>query len=450
MVVGNGVQGDSRVQRVARAAADAGWEVLVVGRSPDPLEHRSAEAGVSVVLVPVPAVLAVGGLLRRTAAALFGLVPSVGDRLQGADVTAARRRLVARDRAAGHRPSPLRHGAWRTADPWVQDLELALAPVVEAFAPHVVHAHDRHTVALAARSTAALRARGLPSRWVLDAHEYVAATAARGGRGLRGRVRRAMVVGQQAEFVADAGAVVTVSDELARMLQRDHGLAALPEVVLNAPLAPAADDPVATGWPGLRDLVAVPASAPLLVYVGGCAPQRGVGTAVAALAHLPQAHLVLVASPRDQGADHAVEQAAQLGFPERLHRVDYRPPEQVTTLLRDADVGLVPLLHRPNHEISLVTKYLEYLHAGLPVVVSDVRAMAAFTRAHRVGEVHVAGDAAGLAAAVTRVLADPGRYRRAVREDPAVAATGWQHQAARLLAVYDRLAPDRAVYPDGR
>ncbi len=452
MLVNNGVRGDSRVQRMARAAAEGGWDVLVVGRSPDSVRHHLDEDGYAVTLVPVPPVLARGSLPART---LPALVPALADR----DVRAARRLLAARDRLAGTRPSLLAHGAWRTADPWVQDLELAFAPVVEEFGPHLLHAHDRHTIALAARSAAVLTARGTLVRWVLDAHEYVAATASRGGSGLRARVRRAMVVGQQSEFISGADAVVTVSDELAAMLRADHALATTPLVVLNAPLSrPSRPGDAADRGPSLRALTGVPTGVPLLVYVGGCAPQRGVDTAVEALRDLPTVHLAVVASPDDRGADRALTRAAEVGVSSRVHRVDYVAPDQVTTLLRDADVGLVPLLHRPNHEISLVTKYLEYLHAGLPVVVSDVRAMAAFTREHGVGEVFAAGDAAGLAAAVGTVLADHDRYRSAVTADPAVSATAWHHQAALLLALYDRLVPPgdpqgragRADYADGR
>ncbi len=432
MLVANGVDGDSRVQRTARAASDGGWEVLVVGRSPDDRVHRHGLGGASVLLVPVPAVLAVGGGPVRDPR-----------RLRAPEVRSARAELARRDRAAGHRAAPSRHGGWRLLDPWVQDLELAFAPAVEQFGPDLVHAHDRHTIALAARSAAVLtRARpDRPVRWVLDAHEHVASTAARGHQGLRGRLRTQMVVGQQAEFVRDADAVVTVSQTLARMLAEDHDLPELPTVVLNAPEP--ADD--VEHVPGLRERTGVGADVPLLVYVGGCAPARGVATVVEALDLLPGVHLALVAAPDDDGATRLLDDAVRRGVGDRVHRVDYVDPRRVTRLLRDATAGVVPLLHKPNHEISLVTKYLEYLHAGLPVVVSDVREMAAFTREHDLGEVHVAGDATAAAAAVRRVLDRLDEVRDRVVSSDAVRATSWPAQAAVLLSLYDHLAPYRVA-----
>ncbi|HEV8175468.1 MAG TPA: glycosyl transferase family 1, partial [Actinoplanes sp.] len=40
MLVDNGVHGDSRVQKTARSAADAGWDVTLLGCSPTGTEQR--------------------------------------------------------------------------------------------------------------------------------------------------------------------------------------------------------------------------------------------------------------------------------------------------------------------------------------------------------------------------------------------------------------------------
>ena len=254
MVVNNAVTGDSRVLRCASAAVEAGFRVQVLGRSPTTEHHRIELPdlpGAEVVLLPVPPALA---RRERTPAARTL-------RRQ------ARETLGRRDAIAGHggRGSRLRYGAWRLLDPWVQDFELAMAPALEDLRPHVVHAHDRHTVSLAARSVAALRARGHPTGWVLDAHEYVAATAARDAGGLRGVVRRRMVTGLQDEFSREADAVITVSETLARMLQADHRLLDEPAVVLNAPLVGQSRRPA----PDVREAAGLDRGVPLLVYSGG-------------------------------------------------------------------------------------------------------------------------------------------------------------------------------------
>jgi glycogen(starch) synthase len=331
-------------------------------------------------------------------------------------------------------------GGWRRLDPWVQAAEVAMAPVVDALEPAVIHAHDHHTVPLGARSTALLRRRGVDTVWVHDAHELSAEAADRGAGGLRGLLRRRMVQGMLAELVPTAAAVVTVSGELADLLQADLRLPQRPTVVLNAP--PVAD---ARPAPSLRQAAGVGPQDPLLVYVGGLALARGVDLAVRALPRLPGVHLVLVAPDDDANLTLLRALAAQLSVAERLHVVPYVAPDEVVDYVRGADVGLMPQRHRPNHEISLASKYLEYVQAGLPLVVSDVRAMSAYTRAHGLGEVFAVGvgdepDAAALAGAAARVLADPERYRTAYRAAGSILEVlRWEEQARVLVALYERL-----------
>ena len=115
----------------------------------------------------------------------------------------------------------------------------------------------------------------------------------------------------------------------------------------------------------------------------------------------------------------------------------YVAPDQVVDYLAGADAGLVPLRHRPNHEISLVTKYMEYAQARLPLVVSDVRVMAAFTRRARVRRGLRGGCGGGPRHALARRRAggarDPGRYAAACEAAADVlAGLTWEEQAGVL------------------
>src|SRR5262245_44516262 len=53
MLVHNGVKGDSRVQKVARSAAAAGWDVVLLGRSPDRQPHSWLPGAAEVRLIPM-------------------------------------------------------------------------------------------------------------------------------------------------------------------------------------------------------------------------------------------------------------------------------------------------------------------------------------------------------------------------------------------------------------
>jgi glycosyltransferase involved in cell wall biosynthesis len=132
--------------------------------------------------------------------------------------------------------------------------------------------------------------------------------------------------------------------------------------------------------------------------------------------------------------------AARLGVGERVHFPAPVPDEQLVALTRAADVGVNPLDRYGNGDVALPNKLFEYLHAGLPMVVSDSPQMAAFVRAHRLGEVANVDDPDAWAAAIRRVLADPIGYRGDPTEREQLRhAWSWEAQEAPLLDLYARL-----------
>jgi glycosyltransferase involved in cell wall biosynthesis len=112
-----------------------------------------------------------------------------------------------------------------------------------------------------------------------------------------------------------------------------------------------------------------------------------------------------------------------------------------------ADLGVIPIHHKPNHELALITKFFEYAHARLPMVVSDVKTMAEATRATGQGEVFRAEDLADYLRAVRAVLADPERYRAAYERTDVLEQWTWEAQASVMDEVYSRLLPGRSPAP---
>lgn len=479
MLVSNDATTDARVRKTALAAAATGARVTVVALALDGVRRDSSLGDVTIARVPVEFLLrdaAKARAVRRRQAGLPLLRP-----MDPARESELRRRLAARERdltdsgasrvhelqrqslrgrrvagRVGQRGSKLFWGGvdrvrskltanaqWRQVLPEADDYEIAFGPVLDTLQPDLVYAHDVQLLPVASRAVARARSRGRTLPWVYDAHEWVPGLSRYGTRTARVVAAWADL---ESDYIRGADAVVTVSDELAVALERRHSLSTTPTVVHNIP-------PVIEGdgsAPDIRSAAGVAPEVDLLVYSGGVTRARGVHTAVAALKELPNAHLAVVAVPsaesaaaRDIGA-----YAAGLGLADRVHLLDPVPPQDVVSFLRTADVGLIPLRHFGSHEFALANKLFEYLHAGLPMVVSDCRAQAAFVETHGLGAVHRADDATSLASAVSSVLSRHDELAAAVRNAPVREEMTWSVQASHLQVLLAGLLDGRVTVPE--
>lgn len=328
-----------------------------------------------------------------------------------------------------YRRAPLL-GQWRTVLPEIIDQDLAIGPVVDALEPDVIHVHDVFFLGIAARSAQRAALAGRTVRLIYDAHEYLPGLA---------MVPPQVVAAYcdlESEFMPDVDRVVTVSPPLAHLLQADHGLERLPDVVLNAPVADDGSREVV----GVREVCGLADDVPLLVYGGGVHAARGVHTVVDALEQLPGVHLVVVVRQANAVTKDLEARAARIGAADRLHFAPFVDPELVPRYLSSASVGVSPLLHSINHDVAITNKFCEYLNGGLPIVTSDTPAQADLVEELGLGAVHRADDPADFAVAVREVLADLPRLRERIAGDEELRHRfSWSAQAEVLRGVYDEV-----------
>lgn len=299
--------------------------------------------------------------------------------------------------------------------------------------PDVVHANDANTLVPALLTTL-----GTPGQVVYDSHELWRRRNTRQDRWV------APAVDALVETVGTrlAAGVITVSPSIAAWLQDHYHLAQTPTLVRNIPTARTTPAP---GEGRLRELAGLGPEARVVSYTGSITTGRGLEETVDALALLDDdVHLVLLGYGAPQYLDRLLRRARTEGVADRIHLVGSVPSAQVPQTLADADVAVVYV--RPiclSYLYSLPNKLFESIHAGLPIVAADLPDTAEVVRRYGVGEVFDARTPADLAAAIRAVLADPGHYRRA-----AVAAARdltWEHEAARMVALYDRVLTGRTA-----
>lgn len=492
MLVQNGVVGDSRIQKEAESAARAGWEVVLLGRGSGKSTEKWTVGDASVRLVPVkrtfdrrrhevrrawlrsPLAYPPGPLQeyrRKQVRAWKSDLATARARLAADDprpaaaaarrlgiatrsllVTAARGWIGVRGRltdrvrerraAASGLPDRIAAAfwrrllgdrAWRRLDPALWDLELAFGPVIDELRPDLIHANDFQMLGVGARAKLRAASSGREVKLVWDVHEYLP----RMHPWKRHPWWHSAQIGHEREFAPYADSVITVSDTVAGLLKDRHGLSELPEVVMNVPdVADHDQDPAQR----LRERCGIDEATPLMVYSGAPLEQRGLHIMVEALPSLPGLHAAFIVSkPHWSYVVRLQRRAAELGVADRLHVLTYVSHRQVVRFLADADMGVIPIHHWGNHEISLITKFFEYSHARLPLVCSDVETMSAMVRQTGQGEVFRAEDLEDFTGAVERILADPESYRRAYRERVPLDEWTWKRQAERLTKVYERL-----------
>ncbi|MBE7219818.1 MAG: glycosyltransferase [Caulobacteraceae bacterium] len=182
-----------------------------------------------------------------------------------------------------------------------------------------------------------------------------------------------------------------------------------------------------------RAALDTPEDAPLLLAMGRLHPVKAHDTALRVLARLPGA-VLWIAGAGPLEAELRAE-AARLGVAGRVRWLGWR--EDASALYRAADVCLFPSRFEPLGNVVIQA----WAH-GLPVVAAAAAGPAALISPGEDGLLAPVDDDAALAAAVRRLLEEPGLRARLAERGRAKAAAEFGREAvlARWRALFGRLA----------
>lgn len=381
MLLRNAYTHDTRVEKEARSLRLAGYEVTIVAEMGPGLPRRETRDGISVVRV------------RRRARRLRFL-----------------RYLVQR-----------------------HDLMRAVVRT----RPDIMHAHDTDTL-----EPVASVARRLAIPFVYDAHDLWLGRIFRGRSALYVRVFTAFFGWIERTRLPRAAAWITVSDPIARHLERRYSIGPV-QVVANVPERPQGTLDVrdVRSLPGAE---ALPSDAPIVLYVGGVMSGRGIEGLVEALGEVPGVHLVFLGGG---GGPHAPEIMAlgdRLGVASRMHMLPPVPPDDVIAYSASATVGVSAAIPTClNYAYSMPNKLFQPMAAGVPVLASDFPQVRAVVVDEGAGVVVDMTRPAEIAAAIRDMLADRERLaamgrngRRAVDE-----RYNWDVAGGLLVDIYRGIRP---------
>ncbi len=302
---------------------------------------------------------------------------------------------------------------------------LALLRYLRRQPADIWHAHDFPALVMVALARLSQRQR---SRLVYDAHElylYRFPEPTRPWTRLRLAAERAL----ERSLARRADLILANSPDRADFMAR-RWRCTLPITILNGVTLSEAASPLPRPE-GARLWLVHTGS---LIRRGRCLDQLVRGVALCT----PEVHLTFLGDGEQKAELTAL--ANTLGI---SHRVHFLPPvasEKVSTAIRNADASLIAVgTSEPNYALSIPTKLLEAIAAGLPILSSRTPAMARFLAAYPVGTLWEAERPETLAQAIVQLHNPTLREAWQTALQAAQVTCGWPAQAARLIESYQQV-----------
>ena len=459
MFVYNDVSRDSRVIREAASLAAAGSTVTVIGRPRSPSERqitRHRRDGFEIVLVPMPRgwqtwwyrfrrPWGMRGMIARRFTYWIGRGPAGWVKAIGYIGVTLGMVVLSLIRLPFFLISGgLNQATHDSTFDWLIRWRLGVlgwagAAAIVAPKADVYHGHDLTGLPAAVRAQA--RHGGLV---VYDSHESFMDS---GSNVNRPGWAKAILRRFERRQAAHAVALVTVNRSLGELLGARLGLDRV-VVVYNCPARWEAPNE----WPDLlRRAASLTPETPIALYHGAFSPHRGLEELAEALLvpGMEAVHAVYLGYGSREQALRAMAQDPRYGG--RLHVLEAVPPDVLPAWVASADVGVMAIQASTlNHRLSSPNKLFESIATGLPVVVSDfveMRRIVLEDPDGPLGAVCDPADPVSVAAAIRSILDLGPAELEALRARCLRAAHerwNWETESARLLALYDSLAPELA------
>lgn len=303
-----------------------------------------------------------------------------------------------------------------------------VAPVVE-WAPDVVHAHDANTLPPAVRIS-----RITGAALVYDSHELWTDRNVVRPRPFRDWLDARI----EERGIRAAHGVISVSPNIVQFLREKYQLAEQPSLVRNVPPREEAKSTDAVS-PELRVMSGLSSADSIVAYCGSITTNRGIEATIDCLPLLPDDHHFVLLGEGQPGYLRSLEsRAREVGVMERVHFVGRVDSSSVANTMAGADVSVVftvPVCR--SYLWSLPNKLFESIHAGVPVVASDIPDVADLVERHGLGVTTPIDDVHRLARAIRSAIDGKDEYRR-----NAIAAKeflNWEIESQTLLDLYAKV-----------
>jgi glycosyltransferase involved in cell wall biosynthesis len=187
----------------------------------------------------------------------------------------------------------------------------------------------------------------------------------------------------------------------------------------------------------VRDRLAIPPDAPLLLFIARLMPAKGLLDTIEALERLRSRvpHLVVVGAGPSRAS--AAERVRQLRLEERVHFVGQIPEDEARDFYCGCDILVLPTYHPEGFPMSI----FQSVASGLGIVTTRIRAAADYLQEPDHCLFVPPRDPDALAAALERLIAEPQLLQK-MRQQNRTLARRFERRsvAAEFADIYDSLA----------
>lgn len=378
MLVATSVARDTRVLREAQTLVEDGFTVTIVGRDV-PTDFQPPK-GISVF----------------TASGGSGLRPSSMSSLTTKKLP-PHLRLLRWFLLPQHRK--------RSFNAWADEAYAIALPLEFS----VVHVHDFTALGIGHRLA---KEHGVP--YIYDSHEW--------WLGRQRQYRPTPIIDRkeaaaEAQWSLQASAVITVGESIADLMQNERGIKKVFVVRNSFP----------GGTDNSKKVVTPPRG---IIYAGRIDAYREleVTMGVAQKISLP---ICWMGEHDNQWAANYVPRARKIG----IEVLSAQPIEAVTKAMQNA--GLVFVTHSnrfESHRLALPNKLFHAVHAGVPMIATDVTELARIVRQYDIGELYEPGNSKSMEDAIARAV---GRHSELISNVRAARAElSWDRDAQILREIY--------------
>lgn len=265
------------------------------------------------------------------------------------------------------------------------------------------------------------------SKLIYDAHEYF-----RGHQIFYNRpIRKAIWMWFESRIIHYLNTMITVSEPLADLLKKDYPsvnsvevIRSLPSLTKNKNLIPNAKR-----------------SEKIVIFHGYFLPGRALENIIQAMAKIKDDSIKFIIIGEGPLENRLKILVNELDLHHKITFHSFIENEKLIEFIHIADIGLT--LSEPdsiNRKYAQPNKFFEYIHAGLPILASNIPTLQNYIDIYKVGQTVDPSDIQGIARKIEFMLADDNQLKVWQKNcKDAALELNWEKEAKKLKQIYQKI-----------